>query len=177
MATKAKFAITSLDKRRWRRLHFTVPVRVTIDDKSRHISVINSRCYMNAGGIAFIADTDLAIGDEAEIALTDYDLTLRGVVLNRAGNQYGVKFVASSAEEAEQLGFFRQILRSKVGHLGACELTTGEMHRKSMANPAKPLVDSRFRGSSRSRSMQIARIILCLIAIALALLIWRAANR
>ena len=119
MAAKAKFAITSLVKRRWRRLHFTVPVRITLGGKSRHVSVINSRGYMNPGGIAFIADTDLAIGDEAEIALTDYGLTLRGVVLNRAGNEYGVEFVASSAEETEQLALFRQILRSKVGHLGA----------------------------------------------------------
>jgi len=116
MATKAKFAILSLEKRRWRRLHFAVPIRVTLD-KSRHVSVINSHGYMNPGGIAFFADTDLAIGDEAEIALTDYDLTLRGVLRNRAGNQYGVEFVASSAEEAEQLGLFRRTLSTRVGRL------------------------------------------------------------
>lgn len=108
-----------LEKRRWRRLHFTVPVRVTLE-KSGHVSVINGRgSHVNPGGIAFITDTDLAIGDEAEITLTDYDLTLRGVVRDREGNQYGVEFLATSTEEAEQLGLFRQILRTKVGCLDA----------------------------------------------------------
>jgi hypothetical protein len=108
-----------LEKRRWRRLHFTVPVRVALE-KSRHISVINSRgSQVNPGGLAFFTNTDLAIGDEAEITLTDYHLTLRGVVRDRAGNQYGVEFLATSAEEADQLGLFRQILRSKMGCLDA----------------------------------------------------------
>ena len=74
---------------------------------------------MNPGGISFFADTDLAIGDEVEIALTDYDLKLRGVIRDRAGNQYGVKFLATSPEENEQLGLFRQILSSKLGCLDA----------------------------------------------------------
>jgi hypothetical protein len=88
-----------------------VPVRVTIE-KARQVNVINSRgCEVNAGGLAFSADTNLAIGDEAEIAVTDFCLTLRGIVRDQAGNQYGVKFLATSAEEAEQLALFRQILR------------------------------------------------------------------
>jgi len=117
MATNAKFAATSLNKRRWRRVHFTVPVRVTLD-KSRHSTVINSRgCQMNPGGIGFFADTDLAIGDEVEITLTDYQLTLRGVIRDRADNRYGVEFLAASAEESEQLGLFRQNLSSKLGPL------------------------------------------------------------
>ena len=119
MATNAKFDATSLDKRRWRRLHFTLPVRVT-SDKCRHVGVIDSRgSKMNPGGISFFADTDLAIGDEVEIALTDYRLRLRGVVRDRAGNQYGVEFLAASSEESEQLKLFRQILRSKLGCLDA----------------------------------------------------------
>jgi PilZ domain len=119
MATNAKFAATSLDKRRWRRLHFTVPVRVTLD-KCRHVSVIDSRgSKMNPGGITFFADTDLAIGDEVEIALMDYQLRLRGVIRDRAGKQYGVEFMATSAEESEQLKLFRQILSSKLGCLDA----------------------------------------------------------
>ena len=109
----------SLDKRRWRRLHFTVPVRVTLD-KSRHGTVINScGCQMNPGGIGFFADTDLAIGDEVEIALTDYQLTLRGVIRDCTGNRYGVEFLATSEEENEQLRLFRQILSSKLGCLEA----------------------------------------------------------
>ena len=110
MATEAKTVNASPEKRCWHRFQFTVPVRVTVE-KSRHVSVINSRgSEVNAGGLAFSADTDLAIGDEAEIAVTDFRLTLRGVVRDQAGNQYGVKFLATSAEEAEQLGLLRQIL-------------------------------------------------------------------
>jgi len=75
---------------------------------------------MNPGGIGFFADnTDLAIGDEVEIELTDYQLTLRGVIRNRTGSQYGVEFLATSAEESEQLGLFRQNLSSKLGCLDA----------------------------------------------------------
>lgn len=119
MATNAEFATTSLDKRRWRRVHFTVAVRVTLD-KSRHGTVINScGCQMNPGGIGFVTDANLAIGDEVEIELTDYQLTLRGVIRDRMGNQYGVEFLATSAEESEQLGLFRQILSSKLGCLDA----------------------------------------------------------
>ena len=96
-----------------------MPVRVTVE-KFRQVSVISSLGYqVNAGGLAFFADLELAIGDEGEIALTDYDLTLGAVVRNRAGNQYGVKFLANSAEEAEQLGLFRKILSSKMGRLDA----------------------------------------------------------
>ena len=113
-----KFATASLVKRRWQRLHFKVPVRVTLVDKFRHGTVINSRgCQMNPGGIGFFADTDLAIGDEVEITLTDYQLTLRGVIRDRADNRYGVEFLAASAEESEQLGLFRQNLSSKLGPL------------------------------------------------------------
>ena len=119
MATNARIVTTPPGTRRWRRFEFSVPVRVTVD-KSRHVSVISSlSSQVNAGGLAFFADLELAIGDEAEIALTDYDLALGAVVRNRAGNQYGVKFLATSAEEAEQLGLFRKLLSSKMGRLYA----------------------------------------------------------
>ena len=122
MATSAKFATAALNERRWRRVHFTVPVRVTLD-KSQRVSVINSRgSLMNPGGISFFAsNTDLAIGHEVEIELTDYQLTLRGVIRDRTGNQYGAEFLATSAEETGQLGHFRQILSSKLGGLDACQ--------------------------------------------------------
>jgi hypothetical protein len=92
-----------------------MPVRVTVE-KSRHVSVINSRgSQVNAGGLAFFADAGLEIGDEVEITLTDYGLTLRGVIRNYARTQYGVKFLATSPDEAEQLGLFRQKLSSNIG--------------------------------------------------------------
>jgi len=117
MATNAKFATTSLDKRRWRRVHFTVSVQVTLD-KCGLVNVINSRgCLMNPGGISFFADRDLAIGDEVEIALEDYQLRMRGVIRDRAGNQYGVEFLATSVQEREQLERFRQMLTSRLGCL------------------------------------------------------------
>jgi hypothetical protein len=120
MANDATFATTPPRTRRWRRFEFTVPIRVTVD-KFRQASVISSRgSRVNAGGLVFFADTDLAIGDETEIAFPDYnDLTLRGVVRNRAGHNCGVKFLAASAEEAENLGLFRQILSSRMGCLEA----------------------------------------------------------
>jgi PilZ domain len=119
MAINAEFATTSLNKRRWRRLHFTVPVRVSLGE-SRHGTVINSRgCQMNPGGIGFFADSDLAIGGEVEIELTDYQLTLRGVIRDRTGDRYGVEFLATNAEENEQLELYRRILSSKLGCLDA----------------------------------------------------------
>ena len=113
------FSALSQNKRRWRRLHFTVPVRVT-PDQSRHNTVIDScGCQINPGGISFFADTDLPIGDEVEITLTDYRLTLRGVIRDRTGDRYGVEFLAMRAEEKEQLRLFREILSSKLGCLDA----------------------------------------------------------
>jgi len=118
MAPDVRIPTTSPGTRRWRRFEVTVPVRVTID-KLRQVSVISSRAsQVNAGGFAFFADTDLAIGDEAEIAFTNLFLIVRAVVRNRAGNHHGVKFLATSTEEAEHLGRFQQIL-SRMGRLDA----------------------------------------------------------
>jgi len=119
MATRSELAAASLEKRRWRRVHFTVPVRVTVR-RSRYTCVISSQgSLMNPGGISFSAEIDLAIGDEVEIALTDHQLKLRGAIRDRAGNQYGVEFLATTAEDNEQLTLFRQILTSKLGCLDA----------------------------------------------------------
>jgi len=119
MATHTELTAASLEKRRWRRMHFTVPVRVTVR-KSRYTNVINSQgSLMNPGGISFSAEIDLAVGDEVEIALTDHQLKLRGAIRDRASNQYGVEFLATTAEDNEQLTLFRQILTSKLGCLDA----------------------------------------------------------
>jgi hypothetical protein len=123
MLTKDKVDQEAPERRRWRRYHLTVPVRVTIE-KRLHVSVINSRSsQMNDGGLAVNADTELTIGDEADIDFTpphfDRALTLRGVVRNHTGNLYGVEFLATSAEEREQLARFRQILQTKVGCIDA----------------------------------------------------------
>ena len=87
---------------------------MTIESSSR-LSVINTRgSRMNDGGLAVRADTELTIGDEAEIKFTPPHfypfVRLRGVVRNRVDDVYGVEFLARSAEEERQLGFFRRIL-------------------------------------------------------------------
>ena len=69
---------------------------------------------VNEGGLAVYADTELAIGDEAEIEFTNYCFTLRGVVRNHAGGHlYGVEFLAAGALEGEYLDLFRQVLRTQ----------------------------------------------------------------
>jgi hypothetical protein len=65
------------------------------------------------------AEADLVVGDGAEITLTDYNLMLTGVIRNRVGDRCGVQFLITSAEDAEQLGRFRQMLGEKVGCLHA----------------------------------------------------------
>ena len=114
MTTEAKIDNATAERRRWRRYHFAVPIRVTIE-KPQHATLENARGWrMNDGGLAVYADTELSIGDQAEIEFTpphfDPAVTLRGVIRNRAGNLYGVEFLATRAVEKEQLGLFRKIL-------------------------------------------------------------------
>jgi len=123
MPTKDEVTQEASERRRWRRYHFTVPVRVTIE-KLLQFSVINSSSsQMNDGGLEVCTDTELTIGDEADLDFTpphfDRALTLRGIVRNHNGNFYGVEFLATSATEREQLACFRQILRTKVGCIDA----------------------------------------------------------
>jgi hypothetical protein len=114
MPTEATLNAAAPESRRWRRSHLTVPVRITID-KSRRRTVINTRgSRMSDGGLAVRADTELTIGDEAEIKFTPPHfypfVRLRGVIRNRVDDVYGVEFLATSAGEERQLGLFRRIL-------------------------------------------------------------------
>lgn len=110
----AGIATGSPGTRRWHRYPFSAPVRVKIK-KARDASLMNTRgAQVNEGGLVVYADTELAIGDEAEIEFTNYCLTLRGVVRNHAGdNLYGVEFLAASATEGEYLALFREVLRTQ----------------------------------------------------------------
>jgi PilZ domain len=114
MATDATLNTAIPENRRWQRSHLTVPVRITIEKSSR-LSVITTRgSRMNNGGLAVRAETELTIGDEAEIKFTPPHfypfVRLRGVVRNRVDDVYGVEFLSTSAEEERQLGFYRRIL-------------------------------------------------------------------
>lgn len=91
-----------------------MPVRVTID-KTRHVTVVNARgSQINDGGLAVRANRELTIGDEAELRFTPPHfypfVRLRGVIRNRAGDLYGVEFLATSPTDTRQLGLFRHIL-------------------------------------------------------------------
>jgi len=123
METGPTFNTATPEGRRRRRYHLLVPVRVTIE-KLLHVSVIDSLSFrMNNGGLEVCTDTELTIGDKADLEFKpphfDRALTLRGVVRNHKGNFYGVEFLATSATERDQLACFREILQTKVGGLDA----------------------------------------------------------
>ncbi|MFI5118262.1 MAG: PilZ domain-containing protein [Terriglobales bacterium] len=106
-------------RRRCHRFQFTAPLRLRIE-KAQDGTLTDTRgCQMNDGGIAIYANAELSIGTQVEIEFTppsfDFPLTLRGVVRNRTGNQYGVEFLETSAAEKEHLVLFGEILRSKAG--------------------------------------------------------------
>jgi hypothetical protein len=69
---------------------------------------------LNDGGMAVYAHTKLKIGALAEIEFSPPHfyppVTLRGVVRNRAGDLYGVEFLAKRAADKEQVALFRKIL-------------------------------------------------------------------
>ncbi len=114
MPTEDKVDGEASGRRRWRRYHVTVPVRVTIQ-KLLHVGVFNSLSFqMNEGGLELLSDDALRIGDKADLEFKpphfDRALMLRGVVRNYKGNLYGVEFLAKGGREKEQLGLFRQIL-------------------------------------------------------------------
>jgi PilZ domain len=123
MPTRDEVGQEASEGRRWRRYHLLVPVRVTIE-KLLHVSVIDSLSFrMNNGGLEVCTDTELTIGDKADLEFKpphfDRALTLRAVVRSHKGNFYGLEFLATSATERDQLACFREILQAKVGCLDA----------------------------------------------------------
>ena len=117
MATDATI-YTGVTQRRWERYPFEAQVRVTID-KPRRTVLVNTRAYqVNDGGIAIQTSAKLQIGTQAKIEFAppsfDFPLSLRGVVCNRAGGQYGLEFVVTSLAEKEHLILFQEILHAKM---------------------------------------------------------------
>jgi hypothetical protein len=67
MPTKDEVGQEASARRRWQRYHLLVPVRVTIE-KLLHVSVIDSLSFrMNHGGLEVCTDTELTIGDKADL--------------------------------------------------------------------------------------------------------------
>ena len=104
--------------RRWKRYPFTVPIQVKIE-KPEHAFLVDTHASdVNDGGIAMHANAELSVGMEAEIEFTpgdfDFPLSLKGVVRNRSGRQYGVEFVETSPVDKEHLILFQEILHAKV---------------------------------------------------------------
>lgn len=93
-------------------------------EKGMAMTLIDTQaCQMNDGGIAINTNAELSIGKQVGIEFTppsfDCRLKLIGLVRNRAGSQYGVEFLVTSAAEKQHLILFQQILRTKVGCLDA----------------------------------------------------------
>jgi len=119
MPTNANIEDATAERRRWHRYQFMVPLRLRIERGLDATLMTTHACHMNDGGIAIYTSAELSIGTQVGIEFTppsfDFPLTLRGVVRNRAGNQYGVAFLVTSAAEQEHLILFGEILRSKAG--------------------------------------------------------------
>lgn len=101
-------------RRRWRRHHLDVPIRVIVHDASKTSVFVGRGNELNEGGMAITAGVELRTGDEAEIEFTPpYSggpLRIRGVVRNRAGYRYGMEFVADGDREKEQVDRLKTML-------------------------------------------------------------------
>ncbi len=118
MSTYRNIDAKNDEKRRWHRYSLTVPVRVTLENP-QHTTLTDTLAYeINEGGIAISADAELSIGTQVRVGFMppwfDFPLTLRGVICNRAGNQYGMEFLVSTAAENEHLIIFGEILRGQL---------------------------------------------------------------
>ncbi len=118
MSTYAQIDATSDEKRRWHRYSLTVPVRVTLENPQHTMLTDTLAHQINEGGIAISADAELSIGTQVLVEFMppwfDFPLNVRGVIRNRAGGQYGMEFLVTTAAEKEHLIILGEILRSQV---------------------------------------------------------------
>jgi len=77
---------------------------------------------MNEGGIALDLEASLQVGNvvHVEFAPPYAGLPVRvlAAVRNVKGTRYGVEFLAADAAEEQEVGLFRQMLRSAADRLG-----------------------------------------------------------
>ena len=101
-------------KRRWRRHHLDVPIRVIVHRPSKTSVFVGRGNELSEGGMAVTAGVELKTGDEAEIEFTPpYSggpIRIRGIVRNRAGYRYGMEFVAEGEREKESVDRLKTLL-------------------------------------------------------------------
>lgn len=101
-------------RRRWRRHHLDVPIRVIVHTPSKTSVFVGRGNELSEGGMAVTAGVELKTGDEAEIEFTPpYSggpIRIRGIVRNRAGYRYGMEFVAEGEREKESVDRLKTML-------------------------------------------------------------------
>lgn len=101
-------------RRRWRRHHLDVPIRVIVHRAEKTSVFVGRGNELSEGGLAITAGVELKTGDAAEIEFTPpysgVPIRIRGVVRNRAGYRYGMEFVAEGEREEEQVDRLKTML-------------------------------------------------------------------
>ena len=101
-------------RRRWRRHHLDVPIRVIVHRAAKTSVFVGRGNELSEGGLAITAGVELKTGDAAEIEFTPpysgVPIRIRGVVRNRAGYRYGMEFVAQGEREEEQVNRLKTML-------------------------------------------------------------------
>lgn len=101
-------------RRRWRRRHLDVPIRVIVHSPSKTSVFVGRGNELSEGGMAVTAGVELKTGEEAEIEFTPpYSggpIRIRGIVRNRAGYRYGMEFVAEGEREKESVDRLKTML-------------------------------------------------------------------
>ena len=101
--------------RRWVQHKIDVPIRVIVN-RSLKTSVVPGRGNeLSEGGMALTAGVELNPGDEAAVEFTPpysgTPIRIRGIIRNRKGYRYGVEFLTTNDQEAEEAERLRAMLR------------------------------------------------------------------
>ncbi|HYN14957.1 MAG TPA: PilZ domain-containing protein [Terriglobales bacterium] len=122
MAPKTQLENSSTPVRRWHRFRFDVPVRVVLRRNARDLEFTGRGTAMNEGGIALDLDASLQVGNLVQVEFTPpyagLPVRVQGAVRNVEGTRYGVEFLAADAAEQQEVGLFRQMLRTAADRLG-----------------------------------------------------------
>ncbi len=101
--------------RRWRRFHFHVPVRVTLQTAVHRPAVVGRGTEINEGGIGVHAAIELPVGETVTIEFSPtysgIPVCLEGIVRNRTRDYYGLEFLARDETEQRHVDRIGQLLR------------------------------------------------------------------